>query len=56
MMNLQIAIETQTAVLKALKVIKRDGTPTNFYPYKIKLVLQQLGADQAVSDFVFQSL
>ena len=55
-MNLQIAIETQTAVLKALKVIKRDGTPTNFYPYKIKLVLQQLGADQAVSDFVFQSL
>ena len=41
MMNLQIAIETQTAVLKALNVIKRDGIPTNFYTYKIKLVLQQ---------------
>ena len=55
-MNLQLAMETQTAVLKALKVIKRDGTPTQFYPYKIELVMRQLGADQAVTEFVLQTL
>lgn len=55
-MKLQMAIESQLAVLKLLKVVKNDGTATKFYPYKINLVLKKLGADQKTSDAVFQYL
>lgn len=55
-MNLQMAIDTQAAVLRTIKVIKRDGTATKFYPYKIELVMKQLGADAPTTDAVFQFL
>ena len=45
-MKVQIIDKKDLNNLADLKVIKRDGTPTSFYAYKINLVLDALGADE----------
>lgn len=49
-------IEQQLENLKSIKVIKRDGTLSAFYPYKIRFILHQLTLDGAVINFVIDSL
>ena len=45
-MKVQIIDKKDLNNLAKLKVIKRDGTPTSFYAYKIDLVLDSLSADE----------
>lgn len=45
-MKIQIIDKKDLNNLAKLKVIKRDGTPTSFYAYKIDLVLDSLSADE----------
>ena len=45
-MKVQIIDKKNLNNLADVKVIKRDGTPSSFYAYKIDLVLDALGADE----------
>lgn len=42
--------------LQAVKVIKRDGTKTPFYAYKLDLIMHALHADIATQQVVYQHL
>lgn len=56
MMKVQTSIQTGLDKLKTVKVEKRGGTITAFYPYKIMLVLHNLGADLDTQQTVFRVL
>ncbi len=59
-MKVQIVNEKDLNHLTDLKVVKRDGTVTDFYAYKIALVLNALHADdhtkQVVATTLFENL
>ncbi|WP_283584251.1 anaerobic ribonucleoside-triphosphate reductase [Limosilactobacillus difficilis] len=44
-MKVQTTVINSLDALKGIEVIKRDGTKTSFYSYKINLVLRELKAD-----------
>ncbi len=56
MMKVQTSIQTGLDDLKGLKVEKRGGTVTAFYPYKIEMVLNNLHADADTQQAVAQLL
>ncbi|MFR0771254.1 MAG: hypothetical protein ACLSH6_03540 [Limosilactobacillus pontis] len=55
-MKVQIINEKDLNSLTNLKVVKRDGTVTDFYAYKIDLVLNALHADDATQQMVTLTL
>ena len=55
-MKVQIINEKDLNNLTNLKVVKRDGTVTDFYAYKIELVLKELHADEATRQVVALTL
>jgi ribonucleoside-triphosphate reductase len=55
-MKVQLINENDLNTLADLQVIKRDGTVTPFYSYKINLVLKSLGADDATKRAVYMAL
>lgn len=55
-MKVQIINEKDLNNLTNLKVVKRDGTVTDFYAYKIELVLKELHADEATRQMVALTL
>ncbi|WP_367342316.1 anaerobic ribonucleoside-triphosphate reductase [Limosilactobacillus sp.] len=59
-MKVQTTVTNSLDTLKGVAVIKRDGTKTSFYSYKINLVLRELKADvdtqKIVADHLLQQL
>ena len=55
-MKLQTEKNTGLKSLADLKVIKRDGTETPFYAYKLNLIFKSLDADWATQQSVCQAL
>lgn len=56
MMKVQLVNENDLNTLADLQVIKRDGTVTPFYAYKINLVLTALNADDETKQAVAMTL
>ena len=55
-MKVQIIDEKDLQSLTSVQVVKRDGTVTPFYSYKINLVLNALNADEQTSQSVYVTL
>lgn len=55
-MKVQIIDEKDLQSLTSVQVVKRDGTVTPFYSYKIDLVLNALNADEQTSQSVYVAL
>ncbi|WP_367333654.1 anaerobic ribonucleoside-triphosphate reductase [Limosilactobacillus sp.] len=55
-MKVQIIDKQDLNNLAKLKVIKRDGTKTSFYAYKIDLVLNALKADDKTKHIVYMTI
>lgn len=55
-MKVQIIDKKDLKSLTSIQVVKRDGTVTSFYPYKINLVLNALNADEQTSLSVYITL
>lgn len=55
-MKVQIIDEKDLQSLTSVQVVKRDGTVTPFYSYKINLVLNALNADEQTSQSVYVAL
>ncbi|MCC4372243.1 anaerobic ribonucleoside-triphosphate reductase [Limosilactobacillus reuteri] len=55
-MKVQIIDKKDLQSLTSVQVVKRDGTVTSFYPYKINLVLNALNADEQTSQSVYITL
>lgn len=55
-MKVQIIDKKDLKSLTSIQVVKRDGTVTSFYPYKINLVLNALNADEQTSQSVYITL
>lgn len=55
-MKVQIIDKKDLKSLTSIQVVKRDGTVTSFYPYKINLVLNALNADEQTSQSVYVTL
>lgn len=55
-MKVQIIDKQDLNNLAKLKVIKRDGTKTSFYAYKIDLVLNALKADDKAKHIVYMTI
>ena len=55
-MKVQIIDKQDLNNLAKLKVIKRDGTKTSFYAYKIDLVLNALKADDKTKHLVYMTI
>lgn len=55
-MKVQIIDKKDLKSLTSLQVVKRDGTVTPFYSYKINLVLNALNADEQTSQSVYVAL
>ena len=55
-MKIQIIDKQDLNNLAKLKVIKRDGTKTSFYAYKIDLVLNALKADDKTKHIVYMTI
>ena len=53
---MQIIDEKDLQSLTSVQVVKRDGTVTPFYSYKINLVLNALNADEQTSQSVYVTL
>lgn len=53
---MQIIDKKDLQSLTSVQVVKRDGTVTSFYPYKINLVLNALNADEQTSQSVYITL
>lgn len=53
---MQIIDKKDLKSLTSIQVVKRDGTVTSFYPYKINLVLNALNADEQTSQSVYVTL
>ncbi|WPU43946.1 anaerobic ribonucleoside-triphosphate reductase [Limosilactobacillus reuteri] len=55
-MKVQIIDKKDLKSLTSIQVVKRDGTVTPFYSYKINLVLNALNADEQTSQSVYVTL
>ena len=55
-MKVQIIDKKDLQSLTSVQVVKRDGTVTPFYSYKINLVLNALNADEQTSQSVYVTL
>ena len=55
-MKVQIIDKKDLQSLTSVQVVKRDGTVTPFYSYKIKLFLNALNADEQTSQSVYVTL
>ncbi|MCT3201143.1 anaerobic ribonucleoside-triphosphate reductase [Limosilactobacillus reuteri] len=55
-MKMQIIDKKDLQSLTSVQVVKRDGTVTPFYSYKINLVLNALNADEQTSQSVYVTL
>lgn len=55
-MKVQIVDKKDLKSLTSIQVVKRDGTVTSFYSYKINLVLNALNADKQTSQSVYVTL
>lgn len=55
-MKIELMNDTSLQNLTDVKVVKRDGTETPFYGYKIDLVLKELNADNETKAAVYQEL
>ena len=55
-MKIELMNDTSLQNLTDVKVVKRDGTETPFYGYKIDLVLKELNADSETKAAVYQEL
>lgn len=55
-MKVQIIDKKDLKSLTGIQVVKRDGTVTPFYSYKINLVLNALNADEQTSQSVYVAL
>ena len=55
-MKVQIVDKKDLKSLTSIQVVKRDGTVTSFYSYKINLVLHALNADKQTSQSVYVTL
>ena len=55
-MKVQIIDKKDLKSLTSIQVVKRDGTVTPFYSYKINLVLNALNADEQTSQSVYVAL
>ncbi|MCC4370902.1 anaerobic ribonucleoside-triphosphate reductase [Limosilactobacillus reuteri] len=55
-MKVQIIDKKDLKSLTSIRVVKRDGTVTPFYSYKINLILNALNADEQTSQSVYVTL
>lgn len=55
-MKVQIIDKKDLKSLTSIQVVKRDGTVTSFYSYKINLILNALNADEQTSQSVYVTL
>ena len=55
-MKVQIIDKKDLKSLTSIQVVKRDGTVTPFYSYKINLILNALNADEQTSQSVYVTL
>lgn len=55
-MKVQIIDKKDLKSLASIQVVKRDGTVTSFYSYKINLILNALNADEQTSQSVYVTL
>ncbi|MBB1080031.1 anaerobic ribonucleoside-triphosphate reductase [Limosilactobacillus sp. STM2_1] len=55
-MKVQVVNERDLNNLTSVSVVKRDGTVTPFYTYKIKLVLHALNADEQTIQSVYETI
>lgn len=55
-MKVQIIDKKDLQSLTSIQVVKRDGTVTPFYSYKINLILNALNADEQTSQSVYVTL